>query len=106
LESWATLAVADLIDIGPSYAGALMGISNTVATLPGVAANVLAGELLATMDGDWRPVFGTAVAVVLGGLIAFLALAEGHVVLEPPSADGGVRAPKGSKEEEEELSHE
>ena len=74
---------ADLIDIGPSYAGALMGISNTVATLPGVAANLLAGEMLASMNGDWRPVFGTAVAVLFSGLLAFLMLAKGHPVLVP-----------------------
>lgn len=105
LQPVAAPATADLIDIGPSYAGALMGISNTVATLPGVAANLLAGEMLATVDGDWRPVFGTAVAVVFGGLVAFLALAKGHMVLVP-SPDGGVCKSKGSKEDEEELSHE
>ena len=78
-----------------------MGISNTVATLPGIAANLLAGEMLASMNGDWRPVFGTAVAVLFGGLAAFLALAQGHPVLVP-STDVGLRAPKGGYVDQEE----
>ena len=78
-----------------------MGISNTVATVPGIAANLLAGEMLASMDGDWRPVFGTAVAVLLGGLVAFLALAKGHPVLVP-STDANLQAPKRGDVEQEE----
>jgi MFS family permease len=101
LDLFDALANADLIDIGPSYAGALMGISNTVATLPGIAANLLAGEMLASTNGDWRPVFGTAVAVLFAGLVAFLALAQGHPVLVP-STDASLRAPKGSNEDQEE----
>lgn len=74
--------LTNLIDIAPHYAGALMGISNTVATVPGIVANVLAGEMLASY-GDWRPVFGVAVGVLFGGLVAFLLLAKGHPVILP-----------------------
>ena len=56
-----------------------MGISNTVATIPGVIANVLAGGMLASL-GDWRPVFGLAVLMLGGGLVAFLGLAKGEPV--------------------------
>ena len=97
----AALTNAGLIDIGPSYAGALMGISNTVATVPGIAANLLAGEMLASMNGDWRPVFGTAVAVLFAGLTAFLALAKGHPVLVP-STDASLQALDRGDEEQEE----
>ena len=38
--------LSNLIDLAPRHAGALMGISNTVATLPGVFGNLLAGVLL------------------------------------------------------------
>ena len=49
-------------------------------SMSGVAANLLAGEMLASMNGDWRPVFGTAVAVLF---LAFPMLAKGHPVLVP-----------------------
>ena len=78
--------LTNIIDIGPAYAGPLMGISNTVATIPGIVANVLAGGILATY-GDWRPVFGLAVAVLGMGLVIFLTLAKGTVVLVPEGED-------------------
>lgn len=78
--------LTNLIDIGPHYAGALMGISNTLATVPGIVANVLAGEMLAATS-DWRPVFALSVAVLFGGLVAFMLLAKGHAVLVPLPED-------------------
>ena len=60
-----------------------MGISNTLATVPGIIANVLAGKVLKATR-DWRPVFGLSVVVLFGGLVAFMLLAKGSVVLVPP----------------------
>ena len=75
--------LTNLIDIGPRYAGALMSISNTIATLPGIAANLLAGSVLEELgDSGWRWLFGCSVAVLGCGLVAFLLLAEGTAVLE------------------------
>ena len=53
---------------------------------------MLAGGMLASL-GDWRPVFALAVAVLGGGLVAFLCLAKGHAVLTPLPEDtpGGSR---------------
>ena len=70
--------LTNLIDIGPRYAGALMSISNTIATLPGIAANLLAGGVLQELgDSGWRWLFGCSVAMLGLGLVAFLLLAEG-----------------------------
>ena len=80
------VAGRNIIDIGPAYAGPLMGISNTVATIPGIVANVLAGGILSRY-GDWRPVFGLAVAVLGMGLVIFLTMAKGTVVLVPEGED-------------------
>ena len=40
------------------YAGHLMGISNTLATLPGIASNLLVGALLQGRGDDWDTVRG------------------------------------------------
>ena len=41
---WSGFSV-NIIDIGPRYSGLLMGISNCIATLPGIAGPPIAGAL-------------------------------------------------------------
>ena len=74
-----------------------MGISNTVATIPGIVANVLAGGILATY-GDWRPVFGLAVGVLGLGLVIFLTMAKGTVVLVPEGEDAAAGGEEEAKQ--------
>ena len=40
---------ANIVDIGPKHAGTLCGISNTIATLPGVLANVRTRQTFETI---------------------------------------------------------
>ena len=91
------VADRNIIDIGPAFAGPLMGISNTVATIPGIVANVLAGGILATY-GDWRPVFGLAVGVLGLGLVIFLTMAKGTVVLVPEGEDAAAGGEEEAKQ--------
>lgn len=52
------------LDIAPSFAGILIGISNTVATLPGIISPLLTGVIVQHHSaGEWRLVF------YIGGLI-------------------------------------
>ncbi|OQR93703.1 sialin, partial [Thraustotheca clavata] len=69
----------NMIDIAPRHAGHVMGISNTMATLPGIIGNILTGEIL-YRSGDWNLVFEiTSIILILGGLV-FQLWAQDHDV--------------------------
>ena len=73
---------ANIIDLSPRYAGVLIGISNTIATLPGVLANLSTGYILKQTGDDWTWVFGIAISIYALGLSAYLWLASGDVQFE------------------------
>lgn len=56
------------LDIAPPFAGILIGITNTVATLPGIISPLLTGTIVQhqSQASEWRIVF------YLGGLIYFI----------------------------------
>jgi ACS family sodium-dependent inorganic phosphate cotransporter len=58
------------LDVAPRYAGILMGISNTFATLPGIIGVALTGFVVQA-TGSFSGVFYLAAAVYLVGLVAF-----------------------------------
>lgn len=66
----------NILDISPHYAGPILGISNTVASLPGVFANVLTGLLL-DGTGLWQVVFLMPCIIHLVGLTVFTRYARG-----------------------------
>ena len=72
---------ANVIDIGPKVAGPLLGISNTIATLPGILANLSAGWMLHANGGDYTPVFGTAIGLYLAAFLFYTWFAKGEVCL-------------------------
>lgn len=65
------------LDVAPRHAGALMGLSNTAGTLPGVIGVPLSGWLV-DATGSWSMVFYVAAGVKLFGLAFFLAFAKGE----------------------------
>ncbi|MGZ6226567.1 MAG: ACS family MFS transporter [Candidatus Binataceae bacterium] len=58
------------LDVAPRYAGILMGISNTFATLPGIIG-VAATGFIVQATGSYSDVFYLAAVVYLVGLVAF-----------------------------------
>ena len=58
------------LDIAPRYAGVLMGISNTFATVPGIVG-VAATGLIVQATGSYSGAFYLAAAIYLIGIIAF-----------------------------------
>jgi ACS family sodium-dependent inorganic phosphate cotransporter len=58
------------LDVAPRYAGILMGISNTFATLPGIVG-VAATGFIVQATGSFSGVFYLAAGVYLVGLVAF-----------------------------------
>lgn len=69
------------LDIAPRYAGVLMGITNTVATLPGIVGVALTGWLI-DASGTYAAAFALAAAVNLIGSLAWLAFATGKRVVD------------------------
>ncbi|ODM91702.1 Sialin, partial [Orchesella cincta] len=76
--AWAGFSVNHL-DIGPRYAGILMGISNTFATIPGMVSPTLAGKMLqnGTID-EWREVFSVSSTIYVIGAVGYGLLASGE----------------------------
>ncbi len=59
----------NMIDVGPAYASEIMGISNSIATLPGIFGNLITGFILQKTQ-NWEMVFHIASIIsVIGGLI-------------------------------------
>jgi len=68
------------LDIGPKYAGVLMGITNTAATIPGIFGPLAVGYILA-VTGSWTGVFIMIAAVNIFGMIVWNLFATGEKIL-------------------------
>ena len=62
--------------MAPRHASVLLGIANTLGTLPGILCNLLTGWMLSSGLG-WRPVFGVGAAMELVGACTYALLASG-----------------------------
>ncbi|CAN8308944.1 unnamed protein product [Cochlearia groenlandica] len=67
-------------DIGPRYAGVLLGLSNTAGVLAGVFGTAATGYIL--QRGSWDDVFKVAVALYLVGTLVWNLFATGEKVLD------------------------
>ncbi|CAH2069132.1 unnamed protein product, partial [Thlaspi arvense] len=67
-------------DIGPRYAGVLLGLSNTAGVLAGVFGTAATGYIL--QRGSWDDVFKVAVALYLIGTLVWNLFATGEKVLD------------------------
>jgi ACS family sodium-dependent inorganic phosphate cotransporter len=68
------------LDIGPKYAGILMGITNTAATIPGILGPIAVGYILA-VTGSWTGVFIMIAVVNIFGMIVWNLFATGEKIL-------------------------
>jgi ACS family sodium-dependent inorganic phosphate cotransporter len=67
------------LDIGPRYAGILLGFSNTAGTIPGIVGVALTGLIL-DATGSWALVFQISAGVYVFGAIVWLLFATGKQV--------------------------
>ncbi|KAK7292689.1 hypothetical protein RJT34_15541 [Clitoria ternatea] len=67
-------------DIGPRYAGVLLGLSNTAGVLAGVFGTAATGYIL--QRGSWNDVFKVAVALYIIGTLVWNIFATGEKVLD------------------------
>ncbi len=64
------------LDVGPTYAGVLMGISNTIAAIPGIIGVAVTGFIVQA-SGSFAAVFYLIAAVDVLGLAGYLRWASG-----------------------------
>ena len=69
------------LDIGPRYAGILLGLSNTAGTIPGIVGVTLTGFIL-DATGSWSLVFLIASGIYVFGALVWLLFATGELVFE------------------------
>ncbi|XP_077241935.1 ascorbate transporter, chloroplastic-like [Tasmannia lanceolata] len=67
-------------DIGPRYAGVLLGLSNTAGVLAGVLGTAATGYIL--QRGSWDTVFQVSVALYLIGTIVWNVFSTGEKILD------------------------
>ena len=67
-------------DIGPKYAGVLLGLSNTAGVLAGVLGSLATGHILA--HGCWADVWNVAVALYLVGTVVWNLFATGERIFD------------------------
>ncbi len=65
------------LDVGPRYAGVLMGLSNTIAAIPGIVGVAAAGFIWRS-TGSFSAVFYVIAAVYLAGLAGYDLLGSGE----------------------------
>ncbi|XP_031769341.2 vesicular glutamate transporter 1 isoform X1 [Galleria mellonella] len=86
--AWSGFGVNHL-DVAPPHASVLMGLSNTLATLPGILSPPLAGAIVQDNTAEqWRIVFFITSAIYLVGAIVYGMFASGekqHWVLDADS---------------------
>ncbi|KAL0892421.1 hypothetical protein ABMA27_015534 [Loxostege sticticalis] len=86
--AWSGFSVNHL-DIAPPHASVLMGVSNTIATLPGIISPPLAGAIVTDKSAEqWRIVFFISSAIYLLGAIVygiFCSAEKQHWVIEVDS---------------------
>ena len=73
------------LDIAPQFAGITLGMTNTMATLPGIIAPILVGDLVAPPHNDivhWREAFLIASGISTFGFVFFFIFAKGEALPE------------------------
>ncbi|KAG8227728.1 hypothetical protein J437_LFUL008010 [Ladona fulva] len=77
--AWSGFSVNHL-DIAPQHASVLMGLSNTIATLPGIISPSITGYIVQNKTAkEWRTVFYIASAIYLFGAIFYGLFASGEL---------------------------
>lgn len=67
------------MDIAPRYAGVLMGITNSAATIPGFLGPIVVSLFISQVESQaqWFKIFSIAASVDVVGLLVFLMLSTG-----------------------------
>ncbi|TDG46595.1 hypothetical protein AWZ03_007033 [Drosophila navojoa] len=69
------------MDISPHFAGTLMALTNTIATIPGIAVPSLVGFITDNFQTiqAWRVIFGITIGLYIIEFVIYMLLAQGEV---------------------------
>ncbi|XP_070504435.1 sialin-like [Chironomus tepperi] len=85
------------LDIAPQFAGLLMGICNSFATVAGIVSPILTGYIVTDASAEqWKIIFYIAGGIYLFGCIIYFIWAEGEV--QPWAIQEDINATSGSTE--------
>ncbi|XP_066138412.1 sialin [Euwallacea fornicatus] len=78
--AWAGFSVNHL-DVAPQYASVIMGIGNTIATLPGIISPILSGYIVSKPPRimEWQTVFYISAGIYMFGAIVYGFFASGEL---------------------------
>jgi len=90
------------LDLAPPFAGVLMGMTNTVGTIPGFVSPQITGILTHSHStrAQWQKVFYIATGIYCGGALINVLLGAGEVqawAKQPPAPVRGVGGASGEK---------
>ncbi|XP_053397630.1 sialin-like [Mercenaria mercenaria] len=72
--------VPNIIDIAPRYSSIIFGISNTLATIPGIVAPIAVGEITKTgTNEEWRLVFFITAGISLFAAVLYGIFADSEL---------------------------
>lgn len=74
----------NMIDVAPTHAAHIMGVSNTFGTIPGIVGNMVTGSILQA-TGSWDLVFAIAALVLVFGAMFFHYCASDESIYAQPS---------------------
>ena len=62
---------ANIIELSPTRAGFVLGVSNTIGNIPGIYGNYITGWVLSTTGGSWPIVFSIAILHWVAGTVVY-----------------------------------
>jgi ACS family sodium-dependent inorganic phosphate cotransporter len=80
--------LANVIDIAPNHAGLLMGISNTIGTIPGILGNLTTGYILQRTSNNYNAVWLIAITLYVVGWSVYMVLAKAKVEIHDARQQG------------------
>ena len=83
-----------MMDMGGEYAGCVVSLSNTVATIPGIVGVYLTGAILDQTQHSWRTVWLLAAAVSLFGAVVWVIGGDNKRIQFETDADAAEKTPE------------
>ena len=78
----------NMIDIGSDHVGAIMGVSNSIATISGICGNIITGYILKSTQNNWTIVFHfAAFTTAIGGFVFAFGSTDRNIFMKRPKLE-------------------
>lgn len=79
----------NMLDLGPSCAGSLMGVSNMIATSPAIVGNAITGWILQKTNNNWALVFRIAAIIYMAGALVYVLFSQAREMFKTIDVEDG-----------------